>query len=217
MENFNQNGILTKDGVKIVEAVQRYYQSNIPVDYWFRDMYNFKGDKSLVKRYEEITKDIHKSYRAGSSICFAGSHGCGKTTVCASILKRVVETNKYTALYVNLTDIISVMLSQNEDKEQARKKLLEVDFLVIDEVDQRFMGTENAADLFGRILEPIIRTRIQNKMPLFFCTNSPRVTDAFTGSLKASFTSLMHMITVHAILGKDFRAESKNLKLLNPS
>jgi DNA replication protein DnaC len=205
--------VLTKDGVHLTEAFQRYWQSNIPVDYWFRDMNEFKGDKSLVKRYQEIVKDIEKTYTEGVRVCFAGKHGSGKSMVCSCILKRVVEQGKYTALYVNLTDIINVMTSPNGDRDESRRLLLETDFLVIDEVDQRFMGTENAADLFGRILEPVIRTRIQNRMPVFFCTNSPNVTDSFTGSLKASFSSLMHMVQLHAIMpGKDFRTDEKGSK-----
>jgi DNA replication protein DnaC len=81
-----------------------------------------------------------------------------------------------------------------------------VDFLVIDEIDTRFMGSENAADLFGRILEPIMRTRIQNKMPLFFCTNSIKVEDSFSGPLQASIESLFNLVQLVPVIGgKDAR------------
>jgi hypothetical protein len=73
--------------------------------------------------------------------------------------------------------------------------------LVIDEFDTRFMGSENAADLFGRILEPIMRTRIQNRMPLFFCTNSIKVEGSFSGPLQASIGSLMKMVNFVPIIG----------------
>jgi hypothetical protein len=203
---FAQDGVLNSDGAKLCDAFQRYWDSNIPVDYWFRDMHDFSGDKGLLKRYTEITSDIPKSFQEGVRICFAGGHGVGKTMSCVCILKRVVERGQHDALYVNLTDIIHVMTSPDfETKNEARHRLLNVDFLVIDEVDQRFMSTENAADLFGRILEPIIRTRIQNRMPLLLCTNSPNVVDSFSGSLKESIKSLMKLVTVQPVLGKDFR------------
>jgi DNA replication protein DnaC len=191
----------------LVSAFNAYFEANIPVDYWFRDMHNFTGDKSLVKRYDELTSDVKQTYKYCKSVCFSGSHGVGKSLTCGCILKRVVETGEYSGLYLNMTDIIHVMTTANsEDKALARSQLMDVDFLVIDEVDQRFMGTDNAADLFGRILEPVIRGRIQNRLPLFFCTNSPKVVDSFTGPLKASITSLMKMVTVHPIISsKDAR------------
>lgn len=123
------------------------------------------------------------------------------TMVSCCILKRAVEKS-YSALYVNLTDIIHIMLySSPEVKSQAREILLSIDFLVIDEFDARFMGSENAADLFGRILEPIMRTRIQNKVPLFFCTNSVKVEESFSGPLRASIESLMKVVKLVPVIG----------------
>jgi DNA replication protein DnaC len=128
---------------------------------------------------------------------------------CSCILKRVVETGKYDALYVNLTDIVNLMASQSDEKLDARKMLLSVDFLVIDEFDDRFMGTENAADLFGRILEPVLRSRIQNQLPLFLCTNSPNVVASFTGPLRASIQSLMRVVRIVPVLDKDHRLKEE--------
>jgi hypothetical protein len=136
------------------------------------------------------------------------------TMVSCCILKRVVE-KQYSALYVNLTDIIHIMLYSSADiKTQSKELLLNVDFLVIDEFDTRFMGNENAADLFGRILEPIMRTRIQNRMPLIFCTNSVKVEGSFSGPLEASISSLMNMVTFVPIIGgKDARKLIKSGEL----
>jgi DNA replication protein DnaC len=188
-----------------VDAIQRYYDANIPVDYWFRDMGKFKGSKTLNKTYNEVIKSVDNAYSDGTRICFAGQYGIGKTMICACILKRVVETGRYSALYVNLTDIVNLLTSQSSDKLEARKMLLSVDFLVVDEFDNRFMGTENAADLFGRMLEPVLRSRIQNQLPLFLCTNSPNVAASFTGSLRASIESLMKTVRIVPVLDKDHR------------
>lgn len=137
------------------------------------------------------------------------------TMTCACILKRVVEPGEYSALYVNLTDIIHVMLTSDaEEKSSGRETLLNVDFLVIDELDTRFMGSENAADLFGRILEPIMRTRIQNRMPLFFCTNSSKVEESFSGPLQASIESLMNVVKLVPVVGgQDAREKIKKGEL----
>ena len=70
-------------------------------------------------------------------------------------------------------------------------------------------STSNAVDLFGRVLEDIIRTRMQNKIPTILATNSPNPLDSFTGALKASLTSLMNYVEVITVLGRDFRKDGK--------
>lgn len=202
----NKLGTLNPQGGILIEMIHRYASANIQVDYWFKEMDKFEGDSSLIKVYNEYSKDIKVAYDKGYNYCFAGSHGLGKTMTASCILKRVVETGNYTALYVNLTDIINVLISSDGDaKASGRKFLLSVDFLVIDEFDSRFMGTENATDLFGRILEPILRSRIQNNLPTIFCTNNTEPDSLFNGALKQSFKSLMKKVKILNILGYDFR------------
>lgn len=205
----NKNGILNKDGAVLVEAIYKYAQSNIPVDYWFREMSDFQGDKNLLAVYNKISLDIDKSYDDGVCFCFAGGHGRGKTMAASCILKRCIESGKYTALYVNLTDIINIMASSSQNdqniKSTARKYLLSVDFLIIDEFDSRFMGTDNATDLFGRTLEPILRSRIQNKLPCILCTNNTNPDELFNGALQQSFKSLMKKFKTIFVIGKDHR------------
>ena len=202
-----KDGVFTTEGALMVDVFNRYYAANIPVDYWYRDMNDFSGPNVLKNHYIDFTTDIKKSFKAGKMAMFSSSHGVGKTLTSTCILKRAVERG-CSALYVNLTDIINVLLSSpNEVKNNARELLLSVDFLVIDEFDTRFMGSDNAADLFGRMIEPIVRTRIQNRMPLLMCTNSIKVEDSFSGPLKASMESLMKVIKLVPVLGgKDARA-----------
>ena len=214
LELQSSNGVLTAGGVALSMAFQRYYDANIPVDFWWRDMSDWMGSSVLENYYTGFTKDIKTSYKDGKRALFAGAHGRGKTMVSCCILKRAVE-KQYSAAYVNLVDIIHIMLtSSNEVKNQARETLLNVDFLVIDEFDARFMGSENAADLFGRILEPIMRTRIQNRMPLILCTNSINVAESFSGPLQASIESLMNMVTLVTVIGgQDARQKIKKGEL----
>lgn len=211
----DQNGVLTREGALLTEVFYGYYNANIPVDYWWRDMSDFIGPTSFKNFYDSYVENLSTSYKEGRRARLGGAHGLGKSLTCSCILKRAVESQKYSALYVNLTDIINVLLSSSqEEKVQARKMLLETDFLVIDEVDERFMGTDNAADLFGRILEPILRTRIQNRMPLLICTNTAKIEDSFSGPLKASIESLFNLVKlVPAIGGKDARAMIKRGEL----
>lgn len=170
---------------------------------------HFKGDPVLAETYSKIVTDLPYVYEQGTSICFAGKHGVGKTMVSICILKRAVEKS-FSGLYTTFTDIVAVMTgSEGSDRFDSRKELMTVDFLVIDEFDSRYIGTDNAANLFGRTLEDIFRTRLQNKLPLIMCTNGPDAMDGFVGPIKQSLSSLMNRVQTIAVLGKDFRPGNK--------
>lgn len=192
-------------------AINRYAESNIPIEYWTLKMESdFQGDPRLLAKYNEYIKDIKESYLNGTSICFAGNNGLGKTLTQCSILKKVVEKG-YSALYSTLSDIVSVLTqSQNDEKFIARKELTLVDFLVIDEFDSRFFASENAADLYAKTLETIFRTRSQNKLPTLMSTNSPNIVESLHGGLKQSIESLFKgYITMFPVMGQDFRKRDR--------
>lgn len=195
--------------VKLI-AINRYAEANIPLDYWTLKMErDFKGDARLLKKYEEYTSDLKASYEAGSSICFAGGHGLGKTMTITCILKKATQKG-YNCLYTTLSDIVNVLTaSGGEDKYLARRELALVDFLAIDEFDPRFMPSDNAADLYARSLESVFRTRASNKMPTLMASNSPNPVESFKGQLKDSIDSLMkgYMKPFMVTPGKDFRKE----------
>lgn len=188
-------------------AYNRYSESNIPIEYWELKMEkDFIGYSGLLKKYEEITADLKLQYTLGTSICFAGMHGLGKTMTVTCILKKASQKG-FHCLYTTLSDIVNVLTgANNEDKYLARRELLLVDFLVIDEFDSRFMATDNAADLYARTLEGVFRTRSQNRIPTFMCTNSPNIVETFHGPLKSSIDSLMSgYMKTFPVLGTDFR------------
>jgi DNA replication protein DnaC len=196
-----------------VIAYNRYAESNLPIEYWPLKMEkDFIGDKRLLTKYNEYIADLKKSYVNGASVCFAGFHGLGKTLTCCCILKKACQ-HGFSCLYTTLSDIVSVLTqAPGEEKFLARKELLMVDYLVIDEFDNRFFSTENAADLYARTLEGIFRTRAGNKLPTFLCTNSPNVVETFNGPLKQSIESLMKgYLETFIVLGEDFRGKKGNV------
>jgi DNA replication protein DnaC len=202
----NSSDALDVKNVKLI-AVNRYAESNIPIEYWKLKMEkDFIGDPRLKAKYDEYVSDIKASYISGNSICLAGGHGLGKTMTITCILKKASQKG-YSCLYTTLSDIVAVMTqASGEDKFLSRRELVLVDFLVIDEFDPRFMATENAADLYARSLEGVFRARSANKLPTLMCTNSPNVVESFTGQLKASISSLMKgYLKIFPVLGDDFR------------
>lgn len=189
-------------------AYNRYAESNIPLEYWDLKMeYHFKGDQRLLAKYQTYVEDLKNSYVNGTSICFTGNHGLGKTMTGTCILKKAAQKG-YSTLYTTLSDIVNVLTQAgSEEKFLARRELNTVDFLMIDEFDPRFMPNENAADLYARTLESVFRTRSSNKLPTLMCSNSPNIVEAFNGPLKASVDSLVKgYLTVFQVMpGVDHR------------
>lgn len=207
LESIDKESISDKDKMIKKSVVIRYYESNIPVEYWRLKMdRDFEGDPRLLEKYSLYTKDIKTSYINGSSICFCGNHGLGKTMTSCCVLKKAVATG-FTCLYSTLSDIVNILIqSPQEEKFLARKELNMVDFLVIDEFDSRFMSNDNAAELYGKTLEGVFRTRCQNKLPTIMCTNSPNIVKAFNGALKESIDSLTKgYLEEFPVFGEDFR------------
>jgi DNA replication protein DnaC len=209
-ENFSDG--LCKKCALINVIYNRYAESNIPIEYWDLKMdSNFRGYPALKSKYEEIVLDLRKSYFQGTSICFAGSHGLGKTMTVSCILKKASQKG-FTCLYTTLSDIVNALTqAESQDKFLARRELVLVDFLVIDEFDSRFISSESSADLFASVLENVFRTRSQNKLPTFMCTNSPNILETFNGPLKQSLGSLMKgYLKMFPVFGEDFRSKGEN-------
>jgi DNA replication protein DnaC len=188
----------------MVIAYNRYAISNIPVEFWNFDMKDFEGPDDLKNIYTEIVDNLSRVYKEGISICLAGGNGVGKTTASSCVLKKASQKN-YECLYTDMSNIVNALIeSPTEEKFYARKELTMVDFLVLDELDPRFIPPA-AADLFGKMLENIMRARFQNKLPTIICTNSPNPVEAFNGSFKQSIESLFYKIKIIPIIGEDYR------------
>jgi DNA replication protein DnaC len=200
------DGLCPRCATRVI-AYTRYMQSNIPFGYWDLEMDQFAGAAKLKEVYNKLVADLSTVYKDGVSFCLASGHGTGKTTVVSNILK-VASQKNYTCLYTTLNDMIAALID-SEDVYVARRELMSVDFLAIDELDRRFIQSESASDLFGALLEHIFRTRSQNKIPTFMCSNSPNPIEAFSGALKESIGSLMSGVELIRVIGEDFRKQSK--------
>jgi DNA replication protein DnaC len=183
----------------------RYYESNIPLLYWDLDMAKFVGSRALLEAYNTYVNDLPNIYNLGFNICFASPHGSGKTTIGTAILKIACQKN-YKCCYSTLGDIVNALIdSDYNQKPIVRKELLMADFLMIDEFDGRWFNGELSSDLFGKTLELVFRTRLQNKLPTILCSNSPNPVEAFTGQIKNSIDSIMSKVKIISTIGEDFR------------
>jgi DNA replication protein DnaC len=188
--------------------INRYAESNIPIEYWGLKMErDFKGEPRMLNKYNEYILDLKTNYFNGTSICFSGPHGIGKTFLTTSILKKAVQKG-YSCLYLQMFNIVPILTNYN-NQEDAIRELTMVDFLTIDELDIRFFSTEASNQLYAKSFENIFRTRSQNKMPTLICTNSPNLVESFTGALRESIGSLFaNKIEMVSVLAEDYRRKS---------
>jgi DNA replication protein DnaC len=189
--------------------VDKMAEAEIPVDYWFRRMKDFYGDVNFKNVILEYVNDISGQYSNGLVHCFAGPRGTGKTFSACQILKESIKKG-YTSYYITMIDAVSKLLSS--ESHQFRKFLKQCDFLVLDEVDQRFFPSQGSQDLYGNHFEYMIRTRTQNKLPTIMCTNSEDISQIFGGEFKRSFESLnAQFVKVLRAGGKDVRKNQEKL------
>lgn len=190
---------------KALRLIDLMYESNIPVGYWFMRMSGFAGSKKFKSIVDDYIDNISDMYMSGSSICFAGNQGTGKTASSICILKKALKRD-FSTYYITASDVMSEMTNYSKSAD-IRDTLRAVDFLVIDEVDSRFFISDAQKELFGSIYESIFRYRTHNSLPTVICTNeTDDILNVFYGQSKQAIDSLnKQYLSIYPVVGKDFR------------
>jgi len=182
--------------------IEKMAIANIPADYWFREMRVFYGDKRFAGKVNEYIVEIDKSFSKNKSLCFTGHPGTGKTMAACNILKAGI-LKKYSTFYVTLSQVVNDLIGGDQ---LTKVKLMESDFLVLDEVDQRFFPTAGGKELFGNMFEYVMRTRSHRMKPIIMCTNSVDTSKIFDGAYGQMFASLKSQFMTELFAGgKDAR------------
>jgi DNA replication protein DnaC len=188
--------------------IDRMAESGIPVDYWYRMMDDFYGEANFKKIITDYIANINQEYSNGLTLCLVGERGRGKSMAACCILKKAILEN-YTVFYTTLSDLVTRVIGPDPE---LRLYIKQYDFVVIDEVDQRFFPTQQSMELFGNQLENILRARMQNRLPSIMCSNSLDISQIFGGEFKKSFESLgSQFIKVVPASGIDAREGKEKL------
>jgi DNA replication protein DnaC len=192
---------------KYCSFIDRMSEAAIPVDYWMRRMKDWYGDAEFAAWLDAHLADIDAVFRDGRVLCLKGDRGVGKTMAACGVLKRAIRAN-YTAHYATLVEVVEQLTSR--DAPPYRRLLKMVDFLVVDEVDQRFFDTPASRQLYGNHFENVMRLRTQNRLPMVMCTNSLDLDQIFAGEFQHSFASLRaQFMDEQVILGADARKKER--------
>lgn len=176
--------------------IEQMFNANIPVDYWFRKIIEFHGQEDFKDDIIKYIKNIKENYENGLNLFISGERGRGKTMGACAILKKAM-LSKYSGLYYTLSDLVSKNIAFGNHILSVK----EVDFLVIDEIDNRFFPTENSMELYGSNLENVLRSRMGNKLPTIMCSNHTDIGQVFKGEFRKSFQSLWSQYVKSIIVG----------------
>ena len=189
-----------------ITRLKRYARAEIPVCYWNLPFSTFTGNEVVKSAIRKVIKNIDSFYDSGTSINFIGGLGTGKTSLACVILKNAIVKD-YSAHYTDMKTIANKLSFSASEFSEYMNRLMSVDFLVIDEVDGRWvLQSEKSERFFGSTMEFLLRNRYQNGLPTIICSNSPRLNmifgEDFSESLDSLFSKYTKSIIVH---GKDKR------------
>ena len=192
--------------LKTLVRIDRYAAANIPVGYWDKSIEQFKGNPAFKDYVVGYMSNLEDNYRDGKSVCFAGGLGRGKTYGACAII-RCAALDKIDCWYDNM----GLMVARMRDDNSFKSFLTRVSFLVIDEMDSRFLPKSQAAiDFISSSLEMVLRNRCQNLLPTIICTNEEDgdISKGFNDMFKMVFSSLRSQyIETFFVGGKDFRKQ----------
>ena len=188
--------------------LKRYYAAEIPSCYWDISFSTFVGSEAVKKAVRKIINNIESFYDSGTSINFIGGLGTGKTSLACCILKNAIVRD-FSGHYTDMKTIANKLSNSSGEFSEYIKTILDVDFLVIDEIDGRWvLQSERSEKFFGSTIEYLLRSRYQNGLPTIICSNSLEVSSTFgedfDSSLKSLFSKYSKTIVVH---GKDKRRQ----------
>ena len=177
----------------------------------FSDFTNDREALSAVKKYLRNSREVAKE---GIGLYLWGSNGTGKSHLMNCSFKRLIEKG-YKVRIFSMDEIVDKFTSSwysDEDKKEISYILRNVDFLGIDEFGKNVDKDGNPVylpDLVKRVMESMIRFRVQMSKPIWFASNTdPKyVKDVFSEDVASL---LREAVVPVCVRGEDYRREIQN-------
>ena len=166
---------------------------------------NTLSDKK-VSLYEEVTSVYVKKFKTarkqGLGLMFFGVSGSGKTTSSILIVAKLLGKG-YDCHYITFRNLISLLLEGYENKRKANmfKEIIDVDFLVVDELS-----------LIGRVTPHMVaewtsicKSRFENEKPTILIANYNTIDELLLNFGEPLASLLNEAFIPFKFYGKDFR------------
>lgn len=155
---------------------KKYINSNIGSSYWNIEPENWDGEEEDLERVQTQFSKLDYFAKTGNGLYLYGPYGTGKSTLAILLLKHVLRTTSYNALFVFFSDLVilnSKIIHGFHDSEalEAIEHIKNVDFLVLDDLAKEF---DSDKDNGRATLNSILRYRDFWNKPTFYTSNIPR-------------------------------------------
>lgn len=189
-------------------------EADIPFKFWQEDLSSINNPKlnKIIGNYIHNLKEAHDE---GIGVYLAGSNGVGKTLAASVILKEALRQG-YTAQFLPMARVIELFcdgMYDQDKREQYRQTVLDVDFLVLDDIDKKYKPTKT--DFVDAAYDTMFRQRCNTNLPIILTANVKK--DELYSSADIYSVSLLSLFDEHVeevvVTGKSQRKEVKRKKM----
>lgn len=184
----------------------------IPAKYWDLELADLDDANTAVKaKLTQYCERFDKVLDKGVGLFLVGSNGVGKTLSACLVLKQALKA-KYNCRFTTLTEVLAMSSDGMYDadaRKAYRNEIIEVDFLVLDDITKLYKNKEKASSAYvDTQIDFLFRTRANYNLPVIITSNHTReqalasVDETLSNSLLSLFAESLKDIT---FLGKDRR------------
>ena len=192
------------------EKTKEYYlYCGIKTGWHDKSLEDFTNDADALSQVRKYLENSRNAAKEGLGLYLWGSNGTGKSHLMNCTFKVLIKRGFNVRIY-SMDEIVDKFTSSwysDTDKAELNKVLRSIDFLGIDEFGKNVDKDGNPIylpDLVKRVMESVIRFRVQMRKPIWFASNTdPKfVKDVFSEDV----ASLMREAVVPiCVRGDDYR------------
>lgn len=196
--------------------IKEYYlHCGIKTCWHEKSLDDFTNDPDALLQVKKYIKRCKEFRQKGVGLYLWGSNGTGKTTLMNCAFKEFIEKRYKVRIFImdEIVDKFTSSWYSDEEKQELNNILRNIDFLGIDEMGKNVDKDGKPVylpDLVKRIMESVIRFRVQMNKPIWFASNTdPKfVKDVFSEDVASLLREAVIPVCVR---GGDFRKEIQRM------
>ena len=193
-----------------MDKVSDYYlMCGIKKGWHSKSLDDFTNDDEALAHVKNYLRKFAEAKESGVGLYLWGSNGTGKTHLMCCAFKELISRKQTVRVFTidEIVDQFTASWYSPEHKRELNHMLRTVDFLGIDEFGKN-VGKDGEAiylpDMVKRIMESVIRFRVQMKRPIWFSSNTdPKfVREVFSEDIASLLNEAVSDVCVR---GEDYR------------
>lgn len=188
-----------------------YLYCGIKIGWHEKELSDFINDDDALERIKKYLRNSKEVAKEGLGLYLYGANGTGKSHLMNCSFKELVKLGHKVRIY-SMDEIVDKFTSSwysDDDKKELDNVLRNIDFLGIDEFGKNVDKDGNPLylpDLVKRVMESVIRFRVQMNKPIWFASNTdPKYVKTVFSEDIASL--LREAVVPICVRGGDFREE----------